>query len=295
MLFPQLHLDENGLVIDSDDHLTYFDYQHIEPRLIPTLPTPFRPSKRPLRRLWRAVETCAQHNSASTLFMFGAVAMNLHFQSLVELKGGALVVVLYGEPDVGKTTIANAAMSVLGIEACSFRGMRREYFVHLASQTSLGLMYDDPNKVQEVENIIVDFYNGMTRGSFKHGLETPRCGFLLACNNRIGSSQVTCILLIHYRLLSRVVIIPFKGPSIQAQTEEQRLAFSALKQLKEDASRSIGYYVALGSRYRDVGVFDVDTYEQRLASLLPNCGGRTVKGYANLIWFTEQVGSYVYV
>ena len=51
--------------------------------------------------------------------------MNLHFQSLVDLKGGAPVVVLYGEPDVGKTTIANAAMSVLGIEACTFRGTRR--------------------------------------------------------------------------------------------------------------------------------------------------------------------------
>lgn len=185
----QLHMDENGVVIDSDEHRTFFDYQRIEPRLIPAISTPFRPSKRPLKRLWRALETCAQHNSASALFTFGAVAMNLHFQSLVELKGGAPVVVLYEEPDVGKTTIANAAMSVLGIEACSFRGMRREFFVHLASQTSLGLMYDDPNKVQEVENIIVDFYNGMTRGSFKRGLETPRCGFLLACNFSLGKIQ----------------------------------------------------------------------------------------------------------
>ena len=74
---------------------------------------------------------------------------------------------LYGEPDVGKTTIANAAMSALGIEACSFRGTRCEYFVHLASQTSLGLIYDDPNKIQEVESIILDFYNQVTRGSFK--------------------------------------------------------------------------------------------------------------------------------
>ena len=115
--------------------------------------------------------------------------MNLHFQSIVELKGGAPVVVLYGEPDVGKTTIANAAMSSLGIEACSFRGTRREFFVHLASQTSLGLMYDDPNKVQEVENIILDFYNHVTRGSFKRGLETPRCGFLLACNFSLGKIQ----------------------------------------------------------------------------------------------------------
>ena len=59
--------------------------------------------------------------------------MNLHFQSPVDLKGGAPVVVLYGEQDVGKTTIANAAMSVLGIEACTFRGTRREYFIHLVS------------------------------------------------------------------------------------------------------------------------------------------------------------------
>ena len=39
---------------------------------------------------------------------------------LVELKGDAPVVGLHGEPDVGKTIIANAAMSVSGIEACSF-------------------------------------------------------------------------------------------------------------------------------------------------------------------------------
>lgn len=91
------------------------------------------------------------------------------------------------------------------------------------------------------------------------------------------------------RLLSRVVIIPFKGPSIQARTQEQQTAFSSLRQLKEEASRSIGYYIALGKRYREEGVFQVDEYEKDLLTLLPNCGGRTIKGYANLIWFTEQV------
>lgn len=156
------HNDE-GFAIDSDDHRSYFDYGKIEPRLIPVIRTPYRRSLQSLVNLWEAVNGFSQHNNG--------------------------VVVLYGEPDVGKTTIANAAMSVVGIEACMFRGMRREYFVHLASQTSLGLMYDDPNKVQEVENIIVDFYNGMTRGSFKRGLETPRCGFLLACDFSLGKIQ----------------------------------------------------------------------------------------------------------
>jgi len=50
-------------------------------------------------------------------------------------------------------------------------------------------MYDDPNKISEVENIIIDFYNGMTRGGFKRGLETPQCGFLLACNFTLGKIQ----------------------------------------------------------------------------------------------------------
>ena len=150
---------------------------------------PHKPSLEGLIDLWKATETCSQHNRQSALFTFGAVAMNLHFQTIVELKGGAPIVVLYGEPDVGKTTIANAAMSILGIEACIFRGMTQEYFMHLASQMSLGLMYDDPNKMQEIENIIVDFYNGITRGSFKRGLQTERCGVLIACNFSLGNFQ----------------------------------------------------------------------------------------------------------
>ena len=118
-----MHLDENGIAIDNDQQRSNLNHHHIEPRLLPVINTPFRAGIDGLLNLWRAVEICAQHNSGAALFTFGAVAMNMRFQTLVEYKGGAPVVVLYGEPDVGKTTIANAAMSVLGIEACSFRGM----------------------------------------------------------------------------------------------------------------------------------------------------------------------------
>ena len=134
--------------------------------------------------MWNAVEICSQHNSDAALLTFAIVVMYLYFQTLVDLQG-VPVVVLYGEPDVGKTTIyiANAAMSVLGIEACAFRGTRREYFIHLTFQTSLGLMYDDSNKVQEAENSI---YNHMTRRSFNWVLKTSRCRFLFSCNFSLG-------------------------------------------------------------------------------------------------------------
>ena len=88
------------------------------------------------------------------------------------------------------------------------------------------------------------------------------------------------------------MIIPFKGPSIQAKTIDQQQAFASLKRLKDEASSSIGYFLSLGVQYRETGVFEVDKYEQKLAQLLPNSGGRTIKGYANLIWFTEQVCIY---
>ena len=79
----------------------------------------------------------------------------MHFKVCFETKGNTPVVDLFGEPDVGKTMVAKAALSVLGIEACTFNGVRREFLIHLASQSSLGLMFDDPNKIQEVESLIV--------------------------------------------------------------------------------------------------------------------------------------------
>ena len=56
-------------------------------------------------------------------------------------------------------------------------------------------MYDDPNKVKEVENFIIDFYNRITRGSLEKDLETSQCGFLLLCNFSLGKIQrlVQCL------------------------------------------------------------------------------------------------------
>ena len=85
------------------------------------------------------------------------------------------------------------------------------------------------------------------------------------------------------------MIIPFKSPSIRARSDEQRVAFSSLKDYKEKASAAVGYFIALGKKYRTTGVFKVDEYEEALSALLPNCGGRTIKGYANLVWFTQEV------
>ena len=192
-IFVQLQLNEDGTLVEPDSKQLYLHLAQIEPRLLPAIPMPYNQSLDSFIDLWKAIEVATQHNALSALFTFGAVAMNLHFQTIVELKGGAPVVILYGEPDVGKTTAANAAMSMLGIEACSFRGLRREFLVHLASQTSLGLLYNDPNKVNEIENVITDFYNRMTRGGFKRGLETPHCGFLLSCNFTLGTIKGVCI------------------------------------------------------------------------------------------------------
>ena len=65
--------------------------------------------------------------------------------------------VLYREPDVGKTSIANAATSMLGIEPCSLRGMQGilrssciaaffETDVQRSNQISRSSLCEGPNK-----------------------------------------------------------------------------------------------------------------------------------------------------
>ena len=80
-------MNEDEIAIDSDDHKSYFSYKVIEPLLIPVINTPYQCFIDYLINLWKAVEICSQHNGASALLTFGAVAMNMHFQTLVELKG----------------------------------------------------------------------------------------------------------------------------------------------------------------------------------------------------------------
>lgn len=63
------------------------DRKEIEPCLQPILNSPYIPLQGGLVNLWYAIEIYAQYNSDATLFTFGAVAMNIHFQTLVNLKG----------------------------------------------------------------------------------------------------------------------------------------------------------------------------------------------------------------
>ena len=87
LCFIQLHMKEDGTIIKAGKHRIYLDKQHIEPHLLPVINSPFCPSLQGLTSLWNAVEICYQHNNDAALFTFGAVTMNLHFQSLVDLKG----------------------------------------------------------------------------------------------------------------------------------------------------------------------------------------------------------------
>ena len=94
----------------------------------------------------------------------------------------------------------------------------------------------------------------------------------------------------HYRILSRVGFVLFKGPPVRTETP----AYSALKKLKQNAPKSIAFLIALEKDYRQRGVFDIDNLEEKLATLFPHLGDRTLNGYAH-IWFTEQASFRVLV
>lgn len=76
----------------------------------------------------------------------------------------------------------------------------------------------------------------------------------------------------NYRLFTRVVIIPFKEPSITICYKEQCSAFTLLKRLKNNANTSIECYIKLGKIYKQEGAFEIDDYKDRVSKMLPNCG-----------------------
>ena len=80
-------MKEDGTIINAGEHRIYLDKQHIEPRLLPVINSPFHLSLQGFTSLWNAVEIRSQHNSDAAFFTFGAIAMNVHFHSLVDLKG----------------------------------------------------------------------------------------------------------------------------------------------------------------------------------------------------------------
>ena len=80
-------MKEYGTIIHAGECRIYSDKQHVEPLPLPVINLPFLPSLQGLILLWNAVEICSQHNSNAALLTFGAVAMNLYFQALVDLKG----------------------------------------------------------------------------------------------------------------------------------------------------------------------------------------------------------------
>ena len=144
----------------------------------------------------------------------------------------------------------------------------------------------------------------MTHGSFKHGLKAPRCSFSLACNFHcqryrgmlatsgfIYPSLQVCrnffCLFQHIGCYPGLSSFPSKAHPYRPIVQSSKLLF--LPEPPEAHPCRIGLHIALDKQYGDIGVFEVDAHEQRLTNLLSKHGGQTVKGYANLIWFAEQV------
>ena len=117
-------------------------------------------------------------------------------------------------------------------------------------------------------------------GEPEHGMHTSTSSIKHLSNFKLLFLKVVFCTRVGFKNYNMAMISYFNKHSLPGK---------CLKHLKEDASRSISYFIALGCWYRDEGVFQVIQHEQRLANLLSNCGGRTIKGYTNLIWFTEQV------
>lgn len=164
-------------------------------------------------------------------------------------------------------------------------GKMTQALVHERSSASaIPFVIDDPPKSSsryntiDVNDIIVDSYNGLLSRNIKSGCTRPVSSVMISTNFDIKSEA---------RISTRAVLIPFSKPSISLGTEEDDAIFDQLEGMfrSGDLSKTIGWIIGLGCNVSSCRK-GVTVYK---AALRGEMSGRKLQNWALLLHFTAQV------
>ena len=183
-------INENGKE-SPESEFVWLDQALIEESVIPSddlLPSircPLKPD--PLKKLNEYLIVCARHNYISSLLVIAGVVMSLHYESIVAMFSGCPIVVALGPSETGKTTAIRAGLSLVGVMQHYVKGTNA-FFRQRAMLSTLPFSIDDPpkstarNSSVDVNELIIDFYNGGKTADLQKGSQKPRSIPVFASN-----------------------------------------------------------------------------------------------------------------
>ena len=113
----------------------------------------------PMSELIRCLHTALPTCRRQLFFVFGAAAMGMHSDVIQAVRSETPIAALQGVADSGKSTLARAAFSCLGLGHAQFRGISRPLYQAMQGLTSFGFWIDDPGTTEEVRELAINSYN----------------------------------------------------------------------------------------------------------------------------------------
>ena len=107
----------------------------------------------PLSQLLDALEANYGTNFPGALLVLGGYILAIHYESLIDIYNKVPATLVYGEVQCGKSAITRAALSTMGVpQANFFSSMCDVKTFAFSSQTTLGMVLDDPCDLKQVSN-----------------------------------------------------------------------------------------------------------------------------------------------
>lgn len=217
-------------------------------------------------------------NFLPTLLVLGYAAAGVHYQQIQDIEGAFPILNLYGDPGSGKTTAAEAALSLVGQHK---EGVMRSVSVSAAYERlklAGGLLHclDDPERTPDLDEFLKGFYNGnsrVVRGREAQGfnIQKPHSPLMVTSNHACGENSAAT--------QSRLVRLFFPKTG-----DGDRQAFRELPTAYQSASGALTQLIQIG-----YPVEEIHHLEGELAEYLPHAHQRIAKSLALVLYYAMQV------
>lgn len=191
VLNSQVQISETGQLIDptaspfvwiEGQRRTQSGSHSIARQKFASIVRPIAPQRSALRNVIQVMQRAFLNNFPSCLLVLAAHLLNLHYESLLPVVGGIPIAILYGDVQCGKSTATKVCLSLTGTQDSHFLGRCPDVtFIRATTQTTLGLVLDDPTNHTAISEKIMLLFDGKTIEQNSVSLH-PRTSFMTSIN-----------------------------------------------------------------------------------------------------------------
>lgn len=189
-VFKDCQFTKNGDPVTEDESLIIWNPMMGDQETIPS-PAIAPPEPEALPRLVAAMQKFFGENFMPALFTLGYGAAAMHFQHIMGKERFFPILNLYGDAGTGKTIAAECALSLFGLGWIETGSMSRVSVSALYEWGrlcgSMLLLFDDPTKQRDLDEIIKTWFNAKAR-KVRKNVQIPHSALMVTSNHALGEN-----------------------------------------------------------------------------------------------------------